>query len=172
MTRVLYDILLAGHLAPAGYYLTDEAKEYLATHLDMADEAAVRHVIRHTLAPAYAVAGEREAREVKDLLEWYLNCATEERCKRFLASDPEWPVANTNPPRLFFQWWWRELFGDEDWHSDRLCGADLYEHDPPDGVHGQIEWPPPIDPEVLRFPRRDGKPPGAGAPAQVNRSQT
>lgn len=171
MTRVLYDIMLTAEMAPAGTYLSEDAKEYLYEHLDMGYEDAVRHVIRYTLVPAYKATDPKQAQHVKDVLEWYLNCATEEQCDGLLAADPEWVTGYTDPPRLFFQWWWQELFGDEDWRSDRLCDAELNESNPPEELRGGFNWPPPIDPEVLRFPRRDGKPPGAGAPTQVNRPQ-
>lgn len=164
-------MVLTGQMAPAGVYLTDDAKEYLVKNLDATHEEAVRHVIRHTLVPTYRSTRGKQARHVKDVLEWYLNCATEEQCDRFLAADPEWPVGGTDPPRLFFQWWWQELFGDEDWRSGRLCDATLDIGNPPNELEDGFNWPPPIDPEVLRFPRRDGQPPGAGAPTQVNRSQ-
>lgn len=164
---VLYELLLVSQMAPGDYYLTEDAKDYLYQHLDKEDEGAVRHVIRYTLVPAYT--GTREKQHVKDLLEWYLNCATEEQCLGFLASDPEWPVGYTDPPRLFYQWWWQELFGDEDWRSDRLCDATIDLGEPPEELRGGFTWPPPIDPDVLKFPRRDGKEPGEGAPAEVSR---
>ena len=171
MTRTLYEGVLYGQLAPTGADLSDDAKEYLVKNLDMAYEDAARHVIRLTLVPTYQSTSGKQAEHVKDVLEWYLNCATEEQCDRFLAADPEWPVGYTDPPRLFFQWWWKELFGDEDWRSERLCDATLAMGDPPDELEDGFNWPPPIDPAVLHFPRRDGQPPGAGAPAEVNRPE-
>lgn len=171
MRPVLYEMLLSGQLVPTDVSLTEDAKNYLFANVDMDDEEAVRHVIRHTLVPTYQGAAAKEAAQVKDLLEWYLNCASEEQCEGLFANDPEWPLGYTDPPRLFFQWWWQELFGDEDWRSDRLCDAEVVRGNPPDELRGGFTWPPPIDPDVLKFPRRDGKAPGEGAPTVVSRPE-
>ncbi len=169
MKRTLYEMVLGGLLVPADVLLTEDAKEYIVLNLDVQYEDAVRHVIRHTLVPAYRGAREDEAQHAKDVLEWFLNCATDSQREGFLAQDPEWPVDQPEPARLFFEWWWAELFGDEDWRSDRLCDAELYRSNPPNKLFGGYRWPDHIDPAVLHFPRRDGKEPGAGAPAVVTR---
>lgn len=139
--------------------------------MDLGYEEAVRHVIRYTLVPMYEGIGPRQAAHIKEILQWALNCASDEELIQ-LNGAQDWVLDDTDPPRLFFESWWKELFGDEDWRSDDICDAELVYGNPPSELRdGRSTWDEQIDPEVLRFPRRDGRPPGHGAPDDPNRGR-
>lgn len=167
--RPLYEVLLDEQFS-SGWSFSDEAKLYIMNNLDLANEAAVRHIIRHTLVPMFRGTGPRLAQHVKEILQWALNCASEQQLVQ-LNGVEDWVLGDTDPPRLFFEWWWAELFGDEDWRSKDICDAELVGGNPPSELRdAPYSWDERLDPEVLRFTRRDGLPPGHGAPANPNRS--
>lgn len=164
----LYTLLFHGQFT-LGYNFSNEAALYIAENLDLGYEDAVRHVLRYTVVPMYDSLGPRRAQHIKDILRWALNCASHDDLI-LLNSAQDWILEDTDPPRLLFEWWWRELFGEEDWRDDAPCDAELVGGNSPEELSdGKRPWPEWIDPEVLRFPRRDGLPPGHGAPADPNK---
>lgn len=166
--KTLYRLILNEQFS-CGWSFSDDAVLYVMNNLDLADEEAVRHVIRHTLVPMFRGTGPRTAEHVKEILQWALNCASDDQLIQLNAVE-DWVIGDTDPPRLFFEWWWSELFGDEDWRADGICDAELVGVNPPSELRGvAYQWDERLDPEVLRFPRRDGLPPGHGAPADPNR---
>ena len=165
--KLLYETVLDEQFTP-GWYFDNEAALYIADNIDLSYEDAVRHVIRYTLAPMYQGISATRAQHIKDILRWALNCADDEQLWQ-LNGAQDWILDDTDPPRLFFEWWWKELFGDETWRADDICDAELVHGNPPPELRGRSSWNELIDPEVLRFPRRDGLPPGHGAPADPNR---
>ena len=164
----LYETVLDEQFTP-GWYFSDEAGLYIADNIDLSNEDAVRHVIRYTLVPMYRGLSAARAEHLKDILRWALNCADDEQLWQ-LNGAQDWILDDTDPPRLLFEWWWKELFGDEDWRDEDICDAELVYGNPPPELRGSA-WNEVIDPEVLRFPRHDGLPPGYGAPADPNRER-
>lgn len=152
-----------------GWFFTDEAGMYIARNIDLGYEDAVRHVLRYTLIPMYETLGPSSAAHLKEILEWALNCASDAELIQ-LNGTQDWILDDTDPPRLLFEWLWKELYGDEPWQRDEICDAELvYGALPPELKDRTKQWTEWIDPEVLRFPRRDGLPPGHGAPADPNK---
>lgn len=164
----LYETVLDDQFTP-GWYFSNEAALYIADNIDLAYEDAVRHVIRYTLVPMFKGLGPRQSEHIKQILQWALNCASDAELIQ-LNGAQDWVLDDTDPPRLLFEWWWKELFGDESWVNPDICDAELvYDEPPTELMDGRSAWDEVIDPEVLRFPRRDGLPPGHGAPADPNK---
>lgn len=148
--------------------LSEEAADYIWRGLDPQDEAAVRHIIGHTLVPDFVHSSGTRQRAIKDALQWSLNCQPDERLAE-ITGTPGFPFDFPQPARRFYEWLWSELFGDEDWRDPAWAGAEVAPHDerpptePEDG-----RWLRRFDPKVLHFRRKDGRPPGEGAPTDVH----
>lgn len=145
--------------------LSDEAHAYF--HLDEG-EAVIRYLIRHFLVPAYRASTERVQEQARECLLWYAHCATDEQRQDVIDQQGYgWPGAIPQPNRLFFQWWWEELFTEPLPDAGDVCEAEVRSATPEEWTR-EDHWPSvTLDPDVVKFPRRDGKPPGFGAPAEL-----
>jgi hypothetical protein len=145
--------------------LSDEAIEYLATNLDPDNIEGIRHVMRHLYGADQARRGETGQAAVRNALLYALNCAEPADLAGFI-EDPYDPIPR---PRLgdmrrHYVLWWEALFGDDSHEAPDICSADVVDFmeniDHVVDKQGDRD----ISPDVLRFPRTDGRPPGSGAP--------
>jgi hypothetical protein len=145
--------------------LSDEAIEYLATNLEPDNLDGIKHVMRHLYGADQARRGETGQAAVRNALLYALNCVEPARLDG-LIEDPYDPIPR---PRLqamrqHFTMWWEALFGDEPYEAPGICTAEVADRMENYDHVTDKQGPKQISPEVLNFPRTDGRPPGHGAP--------
>lgn len=156
--------------------LSDDAMDYLNRHLDHNGNAdGMRHVMRHLYRSDYERRTPAGQAAIRAALQYMINCADPELRNDIVYSAPDnlWPP---DDKRQLFVWWWEALFDDESYESATICDAEVVPLGvSPGGLQsdrmGAEEWEVyailgdyEISPEIVRFPRQDGLPPGHGAP--------
>ncbi len=154
-------------------HLSPEALAYFDT-IEDDDEDAIRHLMRYFLVPVYRSRSPRVQEHARRAILWFIHCATDDD-RIWLLGQPafDWPTGGPHPPRRFFELWWLELFGEEPPEPGDLCDAE-YRHGayPPDWKQWGHNPLPELDRAVFLFPRRDGLPPGHGAPETLRKERT
>jgi hypothetical protein len=145
--------------------LSEEAIEYLRSNLHSDNVEGIKHVMRHLYVADYEHRGQIGREAIRSALLYALNCVEPARLDG-LIEDPYDPIPR--PPledmRQHFAMWWEVLFGDESYEAPEICSAEVPDSSVSLAEIIDLQTEMQVSPEVLNFPRTEGRPPGHGAP--------
>lgn len=143
--------------------LSEEAIAYLRNNLHLDNVAGIKHVMRHLYVADYERRGDVGQSAIRAALLYALNCVDPARLNG-LIEDPYDPIPRPRDMRMFFTWWWEALFGDESFEAPEICSAEVAPFLDDIGHVIDVQGHKDVSPDVVKFPRTDGHPPGYGAP--------